>query len=82
MSSDATQDQARRIARDAFLVFEHKEGSRLIDEKYAAVEFEPTAAAQLFPSPLSLRRVGMFPQSCDRWGSTQQELKSSDCLSR
>ena len=33
MSSDGTQDQARRIARDAFVVFEHKEGSRLVDEK-------------------------------------------------
>ena len=34
MPVDATQDGARRIAREAFLVFEHKEGSKLVDEKY------------------------------------------------
>ncbi|DBA68249.1 hypothetical protein WJX79_008784 [Trebouxia sp. C0005] len=33
MPSDATQDEARRIARDAFLIFEHKEGSKMVDEK-------------------------------------------------
>lgn len=34
MPAGATQDEARRIAREAFLVFEHKEGSRMVDEKY------------------------------------------------
>lgn len=34
MPAGATHDEARRIAREAFLVFEHKEGSRMVDEKY------------------------------------------------
>lgn len=34
MPAGATQDEACRIAREAFLVFEHKEGSRMADEKY------------------------------------------------
>ncbi|KAL3144832.1 Dynein regulatory complex protein 8 [Trebouxia sp. C0009 RCD-2024] len=33
MPAGATQDEACRIAREAFLVFEHKEGSRMADEK-------------------------------------------------
>lgn len=39
MPAGATHDEARRIAREAFLVFEHKEGSRTVDEKYV---FDPT----------------------------------------
>lgn len=33
MPLDSTQEEARRIAREAFVVFEHKEGSKLVDEK-------------------------------------------------
>ena len=39
MPAGDTRDEARRIAREAFLVFEHKEGSRMVDEKYV---FDPT----------------------------------------
>ena len=33
MPLDSTQEEARRIAREAFVVFEHKEGSKVVDEK-------------------------------------------------
>lgn len=46
MPADSTQDEARRIAREAFLVFEHKEGSKLVDEKYGLTVKAPPAWPQ------------------------------------
>ena len=65
MPAGATQDEARRIAREAFNVFEHKEGSKMVDEKY---DYNKSAASWSAKDHTPVVCLQGYPHHCQVYG--------------